>query len=1132
MLQLKNIVKEYKTGSYTVNALKGVDLAFRDSEFVSILGPSGCGKTTLLNIIGGLDVYTSGDLVINGRSTKSFKASDWDTYRNHSIGFVFQSYNLIPHQTVLANVELALKLSGVSKAERRRRAKEALEQVGLGDQLHKKPNQMSGGQMQRVAIARALVNDPDILLADEPTGALDTETSVAIMNILREISKNRLIIMVTHNPELAEEYSSRIVRLLDGNIIDDSNPVTEEEIAAAHPIAEQKAKAEKAKGKRSMSFFTALSLSFNNLMTKRGRTFLTSFAGSIGIIGIALILAVSTGVNAYITTIQRDTLSAYPISILQENTDLSALFGNAAQKNEEAVDHPNDAVYSSSHMYEMFNTIFAADKKQNNLTAFKAFLDKEMNAATATTALRDYVSTIQYTYNIPLHTYVKSQFEVDKYISCDLASGLAQGSSAAGTNQNMYNTLSSNLSMINLWTEMLPGRDGELISDMVKKQYNLVYGDWPTSKEEIVLVVNEKNEVSDMAFYALGYKSTDEITEMLKAFLSGEKLPIQDVPPISYEDVCSISFKLLLPSDFYTKNDLKSTEGKPVFDYMGDNDTYMQAKLKSSDTLSLRISGIIRKDKDVTGGSISTPFAYTGALTEYMIEKNNASEIVQAQADPSNENYDVLTGLPFYINEGNELTDALKAEKIKAYFASLSPEEKVEMYITLLSIPTDLEEQVAMYCAAYGKTVEEMKANIMRFASENPAMLEEFGFTIDQLGMYLTFADEQTLTEFFRQSVSAIIISQERARIEKMVEGIMSTPSDDDLDKMIATMVYILENHDDPFKVPEALGEVTFPDIRTADGKKAFILADWKNSISMKDEDILAHLDSLDEAALDAAFRASLTKTFAAMKETDMIAQVGAILVSVNNPAGFSLVESKWQKVTVLFDAFYNTADEATLVALYDVYMPSQTSTTTLENNEETLGIVSMETPFTINIYSTTFENKDKIAKIIKDYNKSVTNKDDEIEYTDYIALLLSGVTMIINAISYVLIAFVSISLVVSSIMIGIITYISVLERTKEIGILRAIGASKRDVSRVFNAETVIVGLGAGLIGIGISLLLCIPINMIIHALSGVTNLSAFLEPMHMITLVLISMSLTVIAGLIPSRIAAKKDPVVALRSE
>ncbi|MBO7740000.1 MAG: ABC transporter ATP-binding protein, partial [Clostridia bacterium] len=402
MLQLKNIVKEYATGDYTVSALKGVDLAFRDSEFVSILGPSGCGKTTLLNIIGGLDEYTSGDLVINGRSTKSFKASDWDTYRNHSVGFVFQSYNLIPHQTVLANVELALTLSGVSKAERRRRAKEALEQVGLGDQLHKRPNQMSGGQMQRVAIARALVNNPDILLADEPTGALDTETSVAIMEILRKISKDRLIIMVTHNPELAEEYSTRIVRLLDGSIKDDTNPVSEEEIVAAEPVAIEKAKAEKAKGKKSMSFFTALSLSFNNLMTKRGRTFLTSFAGSIGIIGIALILAVSTGVNAYISAIQRDTLSAYPISILHENTDLSAMFGNAAQKNEDTVEHDNDAVYSSAQMYEMFNTLIRGEKKQNNLTAFKAFLDKEMKAETASTALREYVSTIQYRYNIPL----------------------------------------------------------------------------------------------------------------------------------------------------------------------------------------------------------------------------------------------------------------------------------------------------------------------------------------------------------------------------------------------------------------------------------------------------------------------------------------------------------------------------------------------------------------------------------------------------------------------------------------------------------------------------------------------------------------------------------------------------------
>ena len=1122
MLQLKNIVKEYVTGNYTVSALKGVDLAFRDNEFVSILGQSGCGKTTMLNIIGGLDEYTSGDLVINGRSTKSFKASDWDTYRNHSVGFVFQSYNLIPHQTVLANVELALTLSGVSKAERRRRAKEALEQVGLGDQLHKRPNQMSGGQMQRVAIARALVNNPDILLADEPTGALDTETSVAIMNILKEISKDRLIIMVTHNPELAEEYSSRIVRLLDGQIIDDTNPVTEEEIKAAAPVAVEKAKAEKAKGKKSMSFFTALSLSFNNLMTKRGRTFLTSFAGSIGIIGIALILAVSTGVNAYISAIQRDTLSAYPISILQENTDLSALFGNAAQKNENTVEHENDAVYSSPQMYQMFNTFFAADKKQNNLTAFKAFLDNEMNEATATTALREYVSTIQYRYNIPLYTYVKSQFEVDKYVSTDLAAGLAQGAGTASVNQNLYNTLSANLSVINLWTEMLPGKDGEIVSDMVKDQYDLVYGAWPTSKEEIILIVDEKNEVSDLAFYALGYKSNEEITEMLKSFLSGNKLPIMEVPPIQYDEICSISFKLLLPSDFYTKNESKSTEGKPVFDYMGDNELYMQGVLKNSDTLSLRISGIVRLNGDVSAGSISTPFAYTSALTEYLIEQNNKSEIVKAQSDPANENYDVLTGLPFYVDEENELTDTVKAQKIKEYFASLSAEEKVEMYITLLSIPADLEEQVAAYTAMYGSTVEEMKANIMKFAAENPEMLESYGMTLEQLGTYMTFADEATLKAFFKQSISAVIISQERAKVEKQVQTLMNTPSDADINAIISTITFILDN---PSMIPAALGEVNLPDIRTTEGKMMYILADWSSSISMSPEAILAHLSSLSAEELEAAFRTSIAKTYANMKETDLIAQVGAY-------QGFDLVASKYGKVTALFDGFCMMASDDVMVKLYDTYMPAQTSSTTLEDNMEKLGIVSEDTPSSVNIYSTTFENKDKIAKIISEYNANVENEDDKIEYTDYIALLLSGVTKIINAISYVLIAFVSISLVVSSIMIGIITYISVLERTKEIGILRAIGASKRDVSRVFNAETFIVGLGAGLLGIGVSLLLCIPINIVIHALSGISNLSAYLEPMHMVALVMISMILTVVAGLIPSRIAAKKDPVEALRSE
>lgn len=1074
MLQLKSITKEYPAGDTTVHALKGVDLAFRDSEFVSILGPSGCGKTTLLNIIGGLDVYTSGDLVINGRSTKEFKAADWDTYRNHSVGFVFQSYNLIPHQTVLSNVELALTLSGVSKAERKKRATEALEKVGLGDQLHKKPNQMSGGQMQRVAIARALVNDPDILLADEPTGALDTETSVAVMEILKEISKDRLIIMVTHNPTLAEEYSTRIVNLLDGRITGDTDPFTAAEAEAAIPAARAKAEKEKAKGKKSMSFFTALSLSFNNLMTKRARTILTSFAGSIGIIGIALILAVSTGVNAYIASVQRDTLSSYPISILSQESDYSALLGGSSS--EERPEHENDAVYSDPQLYQLFNMIFAADKKTNNLTAFKAFLDREINPATSTTGLYHYTSAIQYKYNLPLHCYVKNQ--EGKFITCDLGEAFDASGSTTESNEGLYNMLSSNLSMINLWQEMLSGKDGEPVSEMLFDQYDLIYGAWPEAADELVLVLNEDNEISDLAFYALGYMTEEEIQEMISAVLSGGKVPYSE-RKVSYEDILKIEMKLLLPSDYYTDRN-----GDGIFEYIGDDEAMMDLVIKNA--YDLKIVGIVRPNEDATAGALSAPFGYTSALTDYIIEKNSESEVVKAQSDPANQNFDVLTGLPFLITEENDISDAEKAEKIKEYFTSLSDREKTELYITILSVPSEdyVSEQLDKFLAQYD-TRDKMVALIA----------ESFGMSVEQIEAYLSDYSDEELIALVTEELRKTILSAYASEVKNRVETIMNTPTEEELVPLVAQIT----------------GALT-----TREQKIAYIAADWASSTSLPQTTILAYLSALDDEALAEALNASASKAAAELYQSlsDLYA------------------DSRYQKIAALFDEeFIGETDVTKLAGYYDNYMPSVTSKSTLEENKTLLGIVDPATPSSINIYATTFENKDEISRIISSYNESV-DEDDAIEYTDYIALLLSGVTKIINAISYVLIAFVSISLIVSSIMIGIITYISVLERTKEIGILRSIGASKHDVSLVFNAETIIVGLAAGLIGIGVSLLLCIPINLIIHALSGVSNLDAFLQPLHAVILVIISMALTMIAGLIPSRIAAKKDPVEALRTE
>jgi len=1074
LLQLRNIIKHYTAGDVTVEALKGIDLAFRDSEFVSILGPSGCGKTTLLNIIGGLDVYTSGDLMINGRSTKEYKDKDWDTYRNHSIGFVFQSYNLIPHQTVLANVELALTLSGVSKAERRRRATEALKTVGLGDQLHKRPNQMSGGQMQRVAIARALVNDPDILLADEPTGALDTETSVQIMGILKEIAKDRLIIMVTHNPDLAEEYSTRIVRLVDGRIVSDSNPVSEEEIRAAMPKAEEKNKADAAKGKKRMSFTTALSLSFNNLMTKRARTLLTSFAGSIGIIGIALILAVSTGVNAYIASVQRDTLSAYPISILKEETDMAALLGAGADSAEGKTEHENDAVYSDPQLYQLFNTLFAAEKKQNNLTAFKAFLDKEMNLATATTDLRKYVSAIQYRYSIPLHVYVKNRENV--FVPCDLSEGLALamgGSDNENINQSFYNMMSSSLSAINLWQEMLPGRNDELISDMIYEQYDLIHGEWPQNKNEIVLVVNEKNEISDLAFYALGYIPEEEIQNMLSAVLAGEKIPYAE-RKIDYEDVLNIPLRVVLPGNFYQFNEENNT-----FDYIKDS-----SLLNVEGAIELKISGVIRQNEDAAGGAISAPFGYTAALTEYLIEQNKLTPIVDAQL--KNDKIDAITGLPFTM-ENNTLTDAEKAAEIKAYFESLSDEEKTTLYTTILATPP----------AGY---IENAVAEAMKDLDTREKMLAMIAQYYPQyVGMFESFTDEK-LKETIEEAIAQMVEAAYVENAKKEIETIMNTPSEAEIQVFVSQ---ILSNEQ----------------LASKQAQMGYIAMAWSQSTTMPMQTIMAHLMTLD----DAAFNEALTSVARAQAIT---------LYEQYADMDPTLAAAKYGKVAAIFDEKYTSEeDPETLVSYYDLYYPNKTSSQTLADVYHKLGIVSIENPSSINIYATTFEDKDAISAIISDYNASVT-EDDKIEYTDYIALLLSGVTMIVNAISYVLIAFVSISLIVSSIMIGIITYISVLERTKEIGVLRSIGASKRDVSLVFNAETVIVGLASGLFGIGFSLLFCIPINYIIQTLSGVSSLAAYLEPLHAIALILISVLLTMFAGLYPSRMAAKRDPVEALRSE
>ncbi|MDY3079713.1 MAG: ABC transporter ATP-binding protein/permease [Oscillospiraceae bacterium] len=983
MLKLKGITKDYVLGDDTVHALKGIDLEFRESEFVAVLGHSGCGKTTLLNIIGGLDQYTEGDLIINGRSTKDYGDRDWDTYRNHSIGFVFQSYNLIPHQTVLSNVELALTLSGVSKSERRERAVKVLEQVGLGDQLNKKPNQMSGGQMQRVAIARALVNDPDILLADEPTGALDSETSVQIMEILKEISKDKLIIMVTHNPELAETYASRIIRLKDGLITADSMPYSSEDGVATPPPQR----------KTVMSYLTALSLSLNNLMTKKGRTFLTSFAGSIGIIGIALILSISTGVNNYIDKVQEDTLSSYPISIQAETADMTelmtSLMGVHAQSGENA--HDKDAVYGNTIMYDMMNTMTNAEIETNNLRDFKVFLDEQM---AGDTPLSENVSNIQYTYDLPMNLYTK---DVDgNIVKSDvmtlmsrMRAGIIGEDAEESVNASMNNMLSSSgmsgtSNQFVVWQEMLPGDNG-LVSDLVQQQYDVLYGTWPQNYDETVLIVDENNEVSDMVLYALGLKSSSEMLSAMTNYMKGEQVDTTKMESWSYADVCQKTFSLILPADCWQED---PTTGE----YKDISTDALGLKTLYGNGIQLKIVGVVRQNEDAVSGMMTGAIGYTNALTKYVVEQTADKELVKQQlADPE---HDIFTGLPF-----KETNRALTAEEIKQavidYCAGIDSAKKAELYVNYMSVAPE---------SYVDSMIDEQLDGVSREDIEN-TVVENYPEYADMLSAM----DDDTLISYMREMMSQQI-------------------------------------------------------------SKAY------------SDNVKAQMSQLSTASLAEAF-----------------------------------------------DQCYFTDEGYKLI--YDNFMPETFSDSSFDKNLRDLGYVELDSPSGVNIYVATFAAKDAVADIIEDYNDSV-DTEDQISYTDYVALIMSSVTTIIDVISYVLIAFVAISLIVSSIMIGIITYISVLERTKEIGILRAIGASKKDISRVFNAETVIVGLGAGLIGILATMLLCVPINAIVHHLTGIYSINAVLPPVAAVILVAISMLLTVVAGLIPSRFAANKDPVVALRTE
>ena len=1070
MLQLKNIVKDYAAGTTVVHALKGIDLQFRESEFVAVLGHSGCGKTTLLNIIGGLDHYTSGDLVINGKSTKDFSDADWDTYRNHSVGFVFQTYNLIPHQTVLRNVELALTLSGVGKAERRRRAAQALTEVGLGDQMNKKPNQMSGGQMQRVAIARALVNDPDILLADEPTGALDSETSVQIMEILKRISQSRLIVMVTHNPELAETYATRIVRIRDGEIISDSDPYATPEDA----------RTEQAIGKKpSMRFLTALGLSMNNLMTKKVRTFLTAFAGSIGIIGIALILSLSSGIQTYIDRVQEDTLSSYPITLEAERLDMSglvtSLMGVNAKKDESEGGHERDAVYSNTVMYDLMSSLSQTQMQTNNLAAFKEYIEREDSP------VKQHSSAIRYSYGLDMKIYAK---DTDGTIFLSDVTDLLQtamGSLYGGDYSSYFDQFGAAYSRMQVWEEMLPPQeDGDgLVNEVLTGQYELLYGHWPEKYDEAVLIVNKDNEISDLVIYCMGLGSQAQVTEVMKQIMAGEETEAF-VKRWDYADICGTSFKIILPAEYYQYDSLSGSYSDVSRTEAGLDFLYNAPDVGTT----VKIVGVLRPDADAVGSMMQGAIGYTSALTAYLVERTAQLEVLQKQK--ADQETDVLLGLPFRTEDWSVSDDQKRAD-VTEYLRTLPLSERAAVYVALQSRPdADYLENIVSQ-QMEGLTRESIEAQV------TDSYVQQMGVDAATVKNYIAGMDDETLFAFVADAVRQQVTEQYAAGVQQRLGALPA----EQLAQLLEDS-FTAQPEEEPEPEPE-------PEQPAAD------------AAALTPETILA-MTPEQLAALPAEVLAALPQQLLAMMRPEQLAAIQAAAEAAQTEA-----EPEAPKPKALTAEQYGW--------LYDTYMPPTVSESSYEENLKKLGDVDFAHPSAINLYASSFADKDAIADCIKAYNDAA-DEDDRIEYTDLVALLMSSITTIINAISYVLIAFVAISLVVSSIMIGIITYISVLERTKEIGILRAIGASKRDISHVFNAETLIEGLCSGVIGIGLTLLLILPINAIVHKLTGIQTLNAILPPAGAVILVVISMALTFIAGLIPSGIAARKDPVEALRTE
>ncbi len=1079
MLQIKNVYKQYKTGSLVQKALDDVSLNLRDNEFVAILGPSGSGKTTLLNIIGGLDRYDKGDLIINGVSTKKYKDRDWDSYRNHTIGFVFQSYNLIPHQTILANVELALTISGVPRSKRREKAVKALEQVGLANQIHKKPNQLSGGQMQRVAIARALVNDPDIVLADEPTGALDSDTSFQVMDLLKEVAKDRLVVMVTHNPELAERYATRIVNLRDGKIRSDTDPYIVDENKHKKPV-------HKNLGKTSMSFLTSLSLSFNNLKTKKGRTFLTSFAGSIGIIGIALILSLSNGVNTYISSVEEDTLSEYPLQIQSTGIDMSSLLMGAA--NDTSEDEGSGEIKVSKQITSMFSTIGS-----NDLASLKQYLQS------ADCPINQYAKTVEYKYDVTPLIYSSDTNNL-RQLNPDVS--LASLGISSGVSNN---SLMSSMMSTNVFFQMPEDEN------LYKDQYDVKAGNWPTNYNECVLVLTSSGKVSDFLLYTLGLRDYSELQNLVNQFSNGEDVDTpEDLGSYSYNDILGITFKLINNSDCYQYD-----ENYKVWTDKSDNTDYMKGIVANGE--DIKIVGIVQPKDGASSAMLSPGICYPESLTKHVMEKANSSKIVQDQI--ANPDINVFTGKRFDdMSQNNSFdmnslidvdTNALKSafkvdqSKINVDFGNLNN------VLNKNSLPSlnmnDILSKInfSMSSDDVQKLMSDLLNGYNSYIQNNPEA------NLSQISKQLTdYLQSKEVSDLINKKIEEIIkengsvsITQEQLQsiMTEILDGYNKYVSDNELVSISDINKYLME-------------------YLSSDSAKNIITNNLTNV--MQSQNLEKQISNIMSQYMQSTM-SSMSKSL----EREMKASISNLSKSMANAIS---IDSN-----AFTGAFHMKMDEQEMSELFQSLMSRET--VTYESNLKNLNYANLDEPSGINIYPKDFEGNNEITNLLNEYNnrmKEQGNEDKVISYTDMVGTLMSSVTTIVDTISYVLIAFVAISLVVSSIMIGVITYISVLERKKEIGILRAIGASKHNVAQVFNAETFIIGALAGLIGVGITLLLLIPTNKIIYAVSNGANVKAALPPVAGIILVVLSIILTLIGGIIPSKKAAKEDPVLALRSE